>query len=129
SRIAAANGTSVEELTQLNQLASSHLKIGQLLRITGSPDANRSLALNSDSKATSYRVKAGDSLWNIARSHNVKVDDLISWNNLKRDAVLSPGQQLTLRGGSTSSNSNTAAINYQVKQGDSLYEIARRFKV
>jgi len=128
-RIAAANGTSVEELTRINQLTSSNLSIGQLLRIPGSADANRNLALHQGSgRPATYRVKAGDSLWNIAKSHNIKINDLLAWNNLKRTSVISPGQQLSLRNPAARS-SNTSSINYQVKQGDSLYEIARRFKV
>lgn len=130
-RIAKANGTSVEELMRMNQLASSSLRVGQLLRIPGSPDANRNLALHQgNNRATTYRVKAGDSLWNIAKSHNIKINDLLSWNNLKKDSVISPGQQLTLRSSGVAARSNSASgVNYQVKQGDSLYEIARRFKV
>jgi len=130
-RIAVANGTSVEELTRINQLTSSNLSIGQLLRIPGSADANRNLALHQGSgRPATYRVKAGDSLWNIAKSHNIKINDLLAWNNLKQTSVISPGQQLSLRSpGFTARSSNTSSINYQVKQGDSLYEIARRFKV
>src|SRR5690606_33750820 len=79
-------------------------------------------------RPATYRVKAGDSLWNIAKSHNIKINDLLAWNNLKQTSVISPGQQLSLRNPAARS-SNTSSINYQVKQGDSLYEIARRFKV
>lgn len=127
-RIATANGTSVEELMRINQLASSNLKIGQMLRIPGSPDSNRHLALNQGNRATTYKVKAGDSLWNIAKSHNIKINDLLAWNNLTANSVISPGQQLALRNPGITS-STKSGVNYQVKQGDSLYDIARRFKV
>jgi membrane-bound lytic murein transglycosylase D len=44
----------------------------------------------------SYRVRAGDSFWKIARSHSVSVNDLASWNKLDLNHHLQPGQKLTL---------------------------------
>lgn len=43
-----------------------------------------------------YTVRRGDSLWSIARRHQVSVNDLLRWNSLDRDAVLRPGQTLTV---------------------------------
>ncbi len=43
-----------------------------------------------------YTVRSGDSLYTIARRFNVSVRDLRSWNNLREDRYLQPGQQLTL---------------------------------
>lgn len=40
-----------------------------------------------------YRVKAGDSLWTIARRHKLRVSDLKRWNRL-RSGRLMPGQKL-----------------------------------
>ncbi|HLS97166.1 MAG: LysM peptidoglycan-binding domain-containing protein [Porticoccaceae bacterium] len=134
-RIAANHQISLHDLTQLNQLKSTHLQVGQVLRIPGSSAAVSELALNvGANKGTGdnalYRVKAGDSLWSIARNHNIKLDQLLAWNNLKQGAVIAPGQQLRVQGGTLNASAKgNAQVNYQVKRGDSLYDIARRFKV
>lgn len=130
SRIAANHGITVEVLSQLNQLNSTVLQIGQVLRLPVAGAQPRALPTNvasSSSVPRSYEVKAGDSLWSIARAHNTHVQALLEWNNLSSDAVISPGQQLKL--GPESTAPRTGRISYQVKRGDSLYEIARRFKV
>ncbi|NEZ03834.1 LysM peptidoglycan-binding domain-containing protein [Wenzhouxiangella sp. XN201] len=46
-----------------------------------------------------YTVRRGDSLWTIARRHQVSVNDLMRWNSLGEEAILRPGQTLTIRGG------------------------------
>lgn len=45
---------------------------------------------------TTYTVVAGDSLWGIASSHGVSVDQLLATNGLSADSTLLPGQQLTI---------------------------------
>jgi LysM repeat protein len=35
-------------------------------------------------------------LWDIGRRFNLKTRDIIRWNNLKSNAVLRPGDRLTL---------------------------------
>lgn len=41
-----------------------------------------------------YTVVAGDTLYRIARSHGVSVDDLAGWNNISNRHRLNVGQQL-----------------------------------
>ena len=131
-RIAANHGTSVNDLTQLNSLDSTHLQIGQVLRLPTSSTAASSLPASVAAGAATtrnYRVRAGDSLWSIARAHDSRIEDLLAWNNLDSSAVISPGQQLRVSGGSTGASDNSSEVSYEVKRGDSLYEIARRFRV
>ncbi|QKK02765.1 MAG: LysM peptidoglycan-binding domain-containing protein [Pseudomonadota bacterium] len=45
---------------------------------------------------TRYVVRRGDSLWTIARRHDVTVRDLVRWNAIDPDTVLKPGQELTI---------------------------------
>jgi membrane-bound lytic murein transglycosylase D len=78
----------VIELQKLNQLtAKSALKPGQTLKI---PVATATKKANK----RSYTVKKGDSLDKIARSHKIKLADLLKWNQLKAGSLLQPGQQL-----------------------------------
>jgi LysM repeat protein len=46
-------------------------------------------------------VKKGDTLWDIARAHAVSPEDLRRVNNLSRDAVIRPGQELQIPGSSS----------------------------
>ncbi len=44
-----------------------------------------------------YRVRAGDSLWDIAQKQNVSVSELRRWNKMGRRSVITPGQRLVVR--------------------------------
>lgn len=48
--------------------------------------------------AAKYAVKAGDSLWTIAKRNHIPVADLANANNLKTSSVLHQGQQLIIPG-------------------------------
>lgn len=84
-KIANAYQTTVDELMRINNLKSSILNIGQVLKV---PTANTS-------NGTTYTVKAGDSLWNIAQRYNTTVAELRRKNNLSSDN-LSIGQTLII---------------------------------
>ena len=43
-----------------------------------------------------FTVRAGDTLWNIARLNNVTLDELLRWNGLNRASTLHLGQRLHL---------------------------------
>ncbi|AVP96330.1 hypothetical protein C7S18_03610 [Ahniella affigens] len=55
------------------------------------------LASDGASAAERHRVRAGDTLWGIARHYRVKVQSLIEWNGLGKKALIKPGQWLRLR--------------------------------
>ncbi len=47
---------------------------------------------------TTYRVRRGDTLWGIARRHQIQVADLARWNQLDlQSSILYPGLQLKIR--------------------------------
>ena len=43
-----------------------------------------------------HTVRSGDSLWSIARHYNVRVSDLMRWNDLSRNTVIKPGQAIKI---------------------------------
>ncbi len=45
---------------------------------------------------TIYVVQSGDSLWKIAESYGITVDDLIEANGISKDDVIHPGQELII---------------------------------
>ena len=112
-KIAENNNTTVDEIKKLNNLTSSTLQIGQLLRLP-------SPLLPEDT----YTVKSGDSLYKIANKYNTTVDELKRVNNLTTN-ILSIGQVLKIPTSTPKEETNT--INYTVKSGDTLYYIAKNY--
>ena len=72
-------------------------------------------------KVTSYTVVAGDSLWSIANTQNLEVDTLVGSNAFKDSSLLHPGSILRIP--------NQDGIFYQLKKGDTVEKIARRYQV
>jgi membrane-bound lytic murein transglycosylase D len=92
--IAEKHGVSLSSLKSANNLSGSTIRSGQVLMIpNGSYASSKSSASSSD--IISYRVKKGDTLWEIASRHNVSVASIQKWNNL-RSAELTPGVNLTI---------------------------------
>lgn len=73
--------------------------------------------------AASYTVKAGDTLWRIATSNGVTVDQVVTWNNLKSNTIYT-GQVLTLSQNSTTTSPAESVSTYTVQTGDTLWKIA-----
>ena len=80
-RIARQNRVSVSEIMKVNQLTSTRLKIGQLLKIPSTQTA-APVSSHASSNAQYYIVKAGDNPWTIAVKHHMKVDELLKLNNM-----------------------------------------------
>ena len=75
---------------------------------------------------TIYTVKSGDSLWSIAKKFDISVEELKAANNLNGN-LLSIGQ--TLRIPKKEIVATGDYIVYNVKSGDSLYSISKKFDV
>lgn len=102
--------TTIPELAALNGITNPNLIYpGQVLQIP-----------TFSSPVASYTVRSGDTLSSIARRFNTFVSELVSLNNISNPNRIYPGQVLRL----TDSVERTF---YQVKYGDTLSSIARRF--
>ena len=121
--IANSFGTTVQTLRDLNNLTTDTLQIGQVLLV---PSASGDTDEGEDNNIpiTTYTVKQGDSLWSIANSFGVTVQDLKDANSLTSN-LLSIGQVLVIPNGNV--NTNPTEQIYIVKQGDSLWSIANRY--
>ncbi len=125
--IARHYGTSVNELKKLNKLRSTQIRAGKYLLIPSGP-GHRLAGTNSPaSKPTRHLVQPGDTLWEIARTHGLNYRQLAALNGLAEKDTLRPGQELQLAAAPDGQGPQTVA--YQVRSGDSLYVIARRFGV
>jgi membrane-bound lytic murein transglycosylase D len=87
--IAKRYGTTTQKISELNDLASTHLHIGQVLKIPGCENVK---PVSSGSKT--YRVKRGDSPFKIAQQYNISLEHLLNLNNLTRNSKIYPGQRL-----------------------------------
>lgn len=103
-KIARLNQTSVEEIIRTNQLASSFLKIGQVIRLPAEKSAaQKPLPVDKrpleNSQMEYYTVKVGDNPWTIAMKHHLKVDELLKLNGLNEEKArrLKPGDRLRIR--------------------------------
>ncbi len=139
--IARRSGMSLNSLLTLNSLSqSSIIYPGQSLTVSqseGNFSTPVSTKTNSASSVVStsgtYTVKAGDTLYSIARRSGVSLNSLLSLNGLSQSSVIRPGQTLNVSGASSTtvvtpvSSTNQATSTsgtYTVKAGDTLYRIA-----
>jgi membrane-bound lytic murein transglycosylase D len=138
SHIAYHYDTTVAVLRTTNELRGNTIRIGQQLIIPvaarnstryASLDKNKSTPASG--KELKYRVRNGDSLWVIARTHNVSVKQLLQWNNLTTGASIRQGQQLAIRQqqNPTLASSTVRPVSYTVRKGDSLSLISQKFNV
>ncbi|MBZ0158683.1 MAG: LysM peptidoglycan-binding domain-containing protein, partial [bacterium] len=100
--IAQTYAVAPEELRGWNGLGRQvRLKPGQTLQVAAlAAKSNREArrgALTSTTRALYHRVKSGDTLWEIARAHDVTPEELRRWNDLERQATLQVGQKLMIR--------------------------------
>ena len=63
-----------------------------------SRDASTTLASNDAARTITYRVRPGDTLWDIARAHDTTVSAILDANHLDDDTI-QPGQDLLIPDG------------------------------
>ncbi|MDP5254837.1 MULTISPECIES: LysM peptidoglycan-binding domain-containing protein [unclassified Vibrio] len=140
SEIASRYRTTTQVIKNANQLDSNTIRIGQYLLVPKSIQDASTYALSAQNrlKATqsksqgqyklSHVVQRGESLWTIAKHHNVSYQSLAKWNGLGPKDTLRTGQSLVVwKKGQP--GSVIRRVSYQVKSGDTLSEIAVKFKV
>lgn len=102
-KLARTHKISVDDLIKFNQLPSTFLRVGQVLRV---PAGHVTAAAPSSKPAVTapvgteyYVVKAGDSPWTIAMKHHMKVDELLRLNQLDEGKArkLKPGDRIKIR--------------------------------
>jgi len=113
SRLAGRYNVTVEAIRSSNNMASNRLSVGQNLLIPVSANkvalasvqppayvrSNTAKRSHTDGKAVKivHRVRAGESLWSIARKYRVYVHQLREWNLLDEgESALKLGQRLLI---------------------------------
>ncbi|MGB5875597.1 MAG: LysM peptidoglycan-binding domain-containing protein, partial [Bacteroidota bacterium] len=108
--------------------------------VNASRDVVRTMA-SANPNAISYRIKPNDTLEDIARDHNVSIEQLRFWNNISgsriyagKDLIIYPDAQRVKivsaeEGKGSASSTSGRSIVYVVKKGDTLWDIARAHEV
>jgi len=120
SVIALRNGTSIDDLRSLNRLQNDRIFAGETLTVGINPQA-------ASSGIGEYHVGPGDTLSEIARVHGMTLSELRAVNRLTGDTIVA-GTTLIVSGGPTPPVAPDTA-EYEVRWGDTLGDIARRFGV
>lgn len=130
--IARAFGTSVAGLRQVNYInQGSRIYVGQKLKIptdaknlkNKSSSGSYAIAPSTKSSGTpkSYKVRAGDTLWDIARKFGTTTSSIRKLNGLGRSSRIYPGQSLQIV-------SSGDIVIHKVRRGDTLSSIANRYR-
>ncbi|MCH9627422.1 MAG: hypothetical protein S4CHLAM2_10620 [Chlamydiales bacterium] len=97
-KIANANNTTVSAIMKANQLSSTQLKIGQVLKVPVSETKPKPISKPSLVEEY-YVVKDGDNPWVIASRNNLRLDELLKLNGLddQKARRLRPGDRLRIK--------------------------------
>ncbi|MBP7563122.1 MAG: LysM peptidoglycan-binding domain-containing protein [Candidatus Cloacimonetes bacterium] len=144
SSIAKKHGLTVDELKRMNQMSSNKLSVGQELTVSKAiqaPENNEPERIadqeednNVSVQNTTYKVKKGDTLFRIAKAHNIKVDELKKINNI-RNNELKVGQVLLINkikqpssvSVQGSDSESKIIITHRVKKKETLASIAKLY--
>lgn len=149
--IAKNYNTTKEHIIIANELQSDVIFAGQYLIVPAAledksyyllsheqREMNR-LNAQKETKKIIYKVAVGDSLWSIAQKFNVNIRDIVKWNHLSPQEILNIDKELIIWFFGKDKDEIAKImqqevyvnrnINYEVKSGDSLYQIAKKYNV
>ena len=112
---------SVTRLAAWNNISNINLiRIGQVLKVSESPTTPVPAPTPTNSV---YTVRAGDTLYGIARRYQTTVAQLMTLNMISNPNVIRVGQKIKISTVPTTPPTRT----YTVRAGDTLYAIAIRY--
>lgn len=135
--------TTLAVLKEANGLSSNSISAGSHLLIpiaSAKPSAypqsaSQRLATRQNMQRKghkkTYTVKAGDTWWDIAKTHNVGIKQLANWNGKAPKDTLHQGQKLVIwqQNNNAKTTNKTKTINYTIRSGDSLWKVSQKFNV
>lgn len=146
-KIANKFDTNVHLIQQVNNIKGSQIRAGKYLLIPVATQSLDSYILSQDQRLASkqnrtragtkinYKVKSGDTLWDIANAHKVSSRSIAKWNGMAPKDFIKPGQTLVIWQKSTNNKHLETEkavmrnITYRVRKGDSFSRIASKFNV
>ena len=130
SKIAKRYSTSISLIKKVNRLSTNRIIVNDDLLIPKVVDDT----INDDEPHyTEYKIKRGDSLWDLSKTFNVSIDKITIWNDINKEDFLKIGNTIKLyiceNQHDISRPETIQKVAYHVKNGDSLIRIANRFNV
>jgi membrane-bound lytic murein transglycosylase D len=147
SEIAKKHRTTIAAIKNANGISGYTIRAGSYLTVpvaskplseySQSADARLAKTQNRERKGqrVEHQVRAGESFWSIGRRYGIGTRELAAWNGMAPRDTLSIGQTLVVWAGGAAPTSAPAAkattrkLRYTVRNGDSLYLIANRFRI
>jgi membrane-bound lytic murein transglycosylase D len=151
SQIANRYNTTVRQIREANNLRGNTIRAGHYLLIpvatkplsAYSQSADARLAKTQNRKRSGNKVehvvRKGESFWTISRHYKVTHRQLAAWNGMAPGDPLPVGRKLVVwtdaaaesprMSPTTTLGNTTRKLRYTVRNGDSLYLIANRFRV
>jgi len=130
SEISQKYKTSTSAIKKLNNMRNSSIRVGKTLLIPLPQQYAKTFNVDTQAKQRykgpkfAHTVKAGESLWAIARYYNTDTKTLSQWNNIGVRTPLQTGQKLEIR-----SDQYGHQQSYTLKAGESLWTVAQKFDV
>jgi membrane-bound lytic murein transglycosylase D len=152
SQIAEQYNTTVSTIRSANNLKGNTIRAGHHLMIPVATKPLSSYSKSADARLAKTQnrtragnkvehiVRSGESFWTISQHYKVTTRQLAAWNGMAPRDTLSIGKKLVVwtnaavvdapRTSPTKALGNTTRkLRYTVRNGDSLYLIARKFRV
>lgn len=137
--IARSYNVTVVDIYDMNPNAINGIKVGDVLRI---PDADQlTIRSKSANSLTTYTVKPKETLYSIAKTYGVRVEDIIEANPDLKSKPLNDGQILNIPRSQSVASSNSSVVvtsslpqqsqfkTHQVAAKETIYGIARQYGV
>lgn len=143
-RISRRFGVPVAILKKVNRTQSNTLHPGTYVMIPGGggsrvvQDTPASHKRRLAQQRSNYIIHTGDTLWSISRSFGVSLNTLLEANGMTGRETIRAGQKIYIPDASTSETElarkeagevNNRLVQYRVRSGDTLSQIAERFGV
>ena len=153
SVIANKYNTTVSALRSANNLRGNTIRAGQYLMIPVATKPLSAYSKSADSRLAAKQnrpraenkvehiVRSGESFWSIGQKYGVGTRELSAWNGMAPRDPLPVGRKLVIwtdtdvvaesprLSPTTALGNTTRKVRYTVRNGDSLYVIARKFRV
>ncbi len=78
-------------------------------------------------KVKIHTVASGESLWAISQLYEVKMEDLLRWNELPDPDALMVGQNILVKAPIEEASADKNIITHTVQAGETLYAISRKY--
>ncbi len=134
SHLASQYKTTVRAIMEANGLRrQDHISTGERLKIPVGLSGlayvkGNEMASGADLRPIRHFVKRGDSLWLLARRYNTNIQEILRLNRLE-STRLHIGQELLIREGIHEAEPQIGTNTYQVKRGDTPYQIATKHQM